>query len=1681
MINQKGMLKGFLIIIGFSISTFSFSFKTEAGFLENKGQLPPNVLYYAQLENQNVLITKEGFSYDNFIPEGNEYKHHRIEFEMLNSNGSYKIKELNKIQGYTNYYLDGKVNQGLNKYSKIRFLNVYRNIDIEFSILNGKFKYDVFLHPGADINDIRIRIKGADAEINSENILLNLDVGILKEYIPYSFLGSVSENHKVKVKFVAKDKNIFGFSSNEKFENVGLIIDPTPQLSWATYHGGSSTDEYSYSELDKKGYVYSIGKTYSSSNISTTGAYRTTLQGGMDAYISKFDTSGRLIWSTYFGGNSNEDFRGIDVDTIGDVIVVGSSTSSGLATSGAYKTSLSGSNDGMIVKFSSTGSLLWSTYYGGSSSDEFYHVETDEQNNIYAAGKTSSTSGIATSGAHNGSYSGGEDAFLVSFNASGSLNWGTYFGGSGQDFITSIYAKNVNEIFLLGYTASSGLAFNAQHKSTYSGGGDVMYAKFKSNGSFDWLNYFGNTSLDYAIKINGRDSSIYFCGYTDNTSQIATTGAFQTVYSGSSDGYLAKMALNGKIEWCTYIGGTGFDEVWNLSVAPNTVYIAGRTTSSSGLSSTSAFQTNNAGGSDLFINRFTSSGNRIWGTYYGGSGNETHRGLLYFGNALYVSGYTTSSSGFTTSGAHQSSYGGSQDAILVKFENLGCGNMSASYKVLKSTTCPGDSDAVALIIVTDNNGPVSYHWKTSPPIYKDTATNLPAGVYQVVYQDSSGCKDSINVHITEPIKLRAVVKDSSHMSCAGTADGYLVAGYFGGTGPYNVKWNTSPVQSGDTARNLSKGTYKFVVTDINQCKDSASATILEPDTLKISISGFKNASCFMLNDGYISVSVKGGWVPYKYLWNTSPPQTGSTAFNLTAGYYEAIITDNNGCKGKIGYTLTEPSPLTIGILNHENARCFGDSTGQISALVWGGTPGYSYSWNTVPPTYNLNINYLKKGTYVFTARDVNNCTSVKSVVINEPDPLKIDFDSIQNVVCNGDKSGSVKANFSGGTAPYSYSWNTAPITTDAYLKNVPAGSYVFHLIDTNACFLRDTITLTQQDTILTTADISDVTCAGLSNGSIRLQVKGGTPPFTYKWSHDSTLNFPDAFDLKAGRYNLTLTDAYSCTQSYIFDVREPDTLKIHLNLTKHIRCFNQNDGAISVSISGGTLPYDLQWNTNPPSRILSLDSLKAGKYNASVTDQNGCADSLQVILTEPLRLTGTFDSLASPNCFQSPTGFVRYKAGGGVRPYKYSFNFTSESNDSFNAAVKAGMIHLKLTDANGCVLYDSVQLIDQKPLSISADVRNVKCFDTKTGSIFINAQGGVLPYEYNWSPTFTDTNYIDHLDIGIYSLTLKDRFGCLLKDSFLISQPTKLTAKKELEVPVSCYGRNNGIAAGSASGGMPGYRWFWNSTQRPSSSQINDLYAGRHVLYVMDSFNCIDSLVFNISEPARIKALASQYRKPTCVGWSDGRAMATPIPGVGPYSYKWSDGQTVQEATGLAKGNYTVIITDACGDTAIASVSIEDPEPFIIPNILGVDRTRSGHSQTYEMKYDSSWRYEWKISGGEILSGAGTHQIKVRWTHPNQGILSVTVTNGQGCTDEVSMVINLFVRCLEVYPNPSDDITHVFSAYADGSSELEAYDARGRKVMTWPAALDYNVDVSHWSRGIYFFRYKDCVIKFLKE
>jgi hypothetical protein len=631
--------------------------KTPQGFIENKGQIidqnnkpNPDVKYLLSMPGLNVQLKANSFSYDAYVVEHNEkkakestelpipilpepeditFRYHRIDIEFIGANASPQLIAEEAGSDYMNYYTTGTTEEGatyVNHYGKITYKNLYPGIDLVFFSRPGTAKpveYNFIVHPKADLSLIQWKYNGSDdIKLHEGIIQIRTAHGLLNESIPHSFEKETGE--PINIGYKVLQEGIFAFDGKNDQQNT-LVIDPIPNTKWATFFGGSLADLGYCISTDVNGNVLVTGATLSTTMIATTGAHQTTIGGGTnDGFVAKFDANGNRLWATYYGGTLIDFGGSICADKTGNVYVGGCTTSTtGISTTGAFQVTLANSYyDAFVIKFSPTGTRLWGTYYGGTGNDLSYYnsMVIDTSANVYLTGVTNST--------------------------------GTQMSTTGAYKTTMLTSGDQYDGFLI---------------------------KFNSSGARQWSSYFGGTLLDYGFGL-GMDATgnILMTGYTSSSTGLATIGAYQTVYGGSTyDAYLAKWTQAGACLWATYFGGSANDIGYGVGADPSgNIFLTGYTLSTNAIATTGAYQTTFGGGTmDAYLAKFSPTGSRLWSTYFGGSLGDMAQGLAtdLKGNAFLI-GRSLSTSGISTTGAFQTVFGGGTtngDAIIAKFTSTG--------------------------------------------------------------------------------------------------------------------------------------------------------------------------------------------------------------------------------------------------------------------------------------------------------------------------------------------------------------------------------------------------------------------------------------------------------------------------------------------------------------------------------------------------------------------------------------------------------------------------------------------------------------------------------------------------------------------------------------------------------------------------------------------------------------------------------------------------------------------------------------------------------------------------------------------------------------------------------------------------------------------------------------------------
>ena len=603
--------------------------------------------------------------------------------------------------------------------------------------------------------------------------------------------------------------------------------------------------------------------------------------------------------------------------------------------------------------------------------------------------------------------------------------------------------------------------------------------------------------------------------------------------------------------------------------------------------------------------------------------------------------------------------------------------------------------------------------------------------------------------------------------------------------------------------------------------------------------------------------VVNGTVPATYLWSTG--DTTASLSNLSSGIYTVTVTDTNNCSSVDSIIITEPSNIST-VENVNNISCNGNADGSVSLSISGGTPGYIEDWGINNP------DSLSAGTYNYTIFDTNGCTFNSSITITEPNELSISSSNISNILCNGDATGSVDITLIGGTSSYSYLWSNGDTTED--LSNVSAGVYYLQVTDFNACILLDTFVITEPTAITATNIITDVSCNGLSDGSVSLSISGGTPGYTEDWGSFNSSS------LSAGTYNYTVTDANACIYTNSVIINEPNIIST-TTLVSNVSCNGGSDGSVSLTISGGTPGYTEDWGNNDP------NMLSAGTYDFYITDTNGCSDTNTIIISEPQVLNASYTQ-TNVSCNGLADGTALVNITGGTQDYILSWDTLNYpllggiNVFSTPIGVPAGVYPFGITDNNGCTFTDIITITEPPAIIVNETILNVSCNGFSDGSVTLSISGGTPGYSEDWG-----TNNPNSLFAGTYNYLVTDTNGCLYNNSVTITEPNVLTSTLIPTDLTSCLVSNGSIDL-IVSGGTSPYSYLWNNTNADTTQDLSNLSAGNYSVNITDNNGCNISNNVTVNQPSNGLSLtltSSNYNgnEISCFGGSDGTITANTL------------------------------------------------------------------------------------------------------------------------------------------------------------------------------------------------------------
>ncbi len=914
-------------------------------FIENQGQFTditgnpvPFVMFKMETPGMNIYITEKGLTYvfhsQEKIQEQDKLNNHskdilakKISMAWINLHlTGARIKKENIIMedpssSYSNYFYphcqDGIYNVA--SYKKIIVKDIYPRIDwILYGSSKTGMKYDFIVHPGADPSQIKMVYEsetpletGADG-----NLLIRTKLGNLTEHAPYSY--TYENRSTISSSFIAKQLNKNSTEVSFKLGHVKnkfetLVIDP--QLTWSTLIGGNGYEIFSSTETDINDNVFITGSTTSTNFPPLNPAngfnfFQTAISTPNDIIILKFDNTGVLLWSTYYGGNNGESGADVKADATGNIYITGLTLSTNFPVqnlAGAYNQAsnagtTANSRDAFILKFNSTNcQLLWATYFGGNGSWDYgTSLAIDIWGNFFLTGSAESGFPLQPNGAAyyqptintTDSYL---DGFIAKFNSFGAILWSTFYGGRNYEHFADIGTDQSGNVYVTGDAISNDLpVFNmagAYNQSTNAGGNDGFILKFDNAGVQLWATYFGGNNGDLPRNIVcDSQGNIFITGVSYSPLGFPTLNPLGNAYyqgtmagGFNQDMFILKFNSLGALTWSTFYGGTDIEELWicndALLVDPcDNIYISFFTKSTDIPTQNSCgfFNGTFGGGSfsgDCFLAQFSNSGMLLWATYLGGDSNDDSPSLAI---DSYKNIFVAYRSFLSTNlplvdpggGAYfdNVSNGGNQDGVICKMTPI-----LPTYSQQQTEPACVCNGVATINLTSCGISPYNYRWSNGNQTLNSTSltntlSSLCAGTYSVVVESNCMVKDTFNFTLI----LSADTSSSFSNQLICSTDSLFAAG----------------------AWQKTNGTYLDTLTNAAGC-DSIIMTNLTITSPSAAVSG----NMTITRGNSVMLTASGG---ITYMWSPSaglscPTCSNPTLYPTGTTTYTVIISDALGC------------------------------------------------------------------------------------------------------------------------------------------------------------------------------------------------------------------------------------------------------------------------------------------------------------------------------------------------------------------------------------------------------------------------------------------------------------------------------------------------------------------------------------------------------------------------------------------------------------------------------------------------------------------------------------------------------------------------------------------------------------------------------------------------------------------
>ncbi len=904
-------------------------------------------------------------------------------------------------------------------------------------------------------------------------------------------------------------------------------------------------------------------------------------------------------------------------------------------------------------------------------------------------------------------------------------------------------------------------------------------------------------------------------------------------------------------------------------------------------------------------------------------------------------------------------------------------SVSVNYQ---APNCPGFNSGLATAVVNGGTPPYNYYWSNGQS--GQTISNPANGTLSVTVTDAAYANANGSTTVAIPAAIVLTVTGAADPCLPG--GNYLTAIVSGGTSPYNYVWTNG--SSAPTASNLTTAGYHFVtVTDSHGCIKVGGASYSPP----VQIEAVSHPSkCGATCDGSVEAKILTGTGPFGYAWNAGSQPFSQQQAPAPEGVYTVTVTDGTGCTDVETVFHDDPEPFTITFFSSNPCG----SPTNVTANVTGNTPPYTYEW---PNGQGGQTGYgIQNGTWVFKVYDSQGCAKEATFSV-AASSLQVNTTATQSL-CAGQGGGTATVNPTGGSGTYTYMWSNGQTTPTA--TNLAAGDYTVSVFDGTGCVKTTTVSVAEATPFIVSLTTSPYRCENYG-GSATVSISGGSGNFSYVWSDPTLGNNASASNLQPGDYSVTVTDASGCTSVVPIAIADGG-MQISMS-AQDASC--DDNGAATLNVSGNEGQLSYSWSTGATGN--SASNLAPGDYSVTVTDVNGCTETMPVPV-EDNSFSLDFTVLQT-GCPGDATGVIQAVITGGNAGASYIYQWDNFAQSNTIGGLTPGAYTVTVNDNQGCQQVATINLASTPEIAVASNVINSPCDNLSNGNAAVEVNAGASPFTYLWSNGSTAPTAAG-LPAGDYVVTITDANGCTKTTDVALQNENM-----ELEVNVmdpTCANTNDGTAIVNVSGGGAApftYTWSNGST----APNLNGIPAGTYNLVVNDAFGCSAQQAFEM-EPQVVVEAAFTWGALDCNG--NGVNVQFSGEAANGNTWQWSIGgvpvsnlQNPQVLVNQSPAIISLTVTSPEGCVATAEQSIE-AAPISL-SLAGETDVCSGQtvelSLTVNNPSGGALTYDWSPDQ-LIVSGDGTPNPVFSGNAAGAVNLSVSVSNG-ACTVSEDAVLNV--------------------------------------------------------------------------